>query len=112
MIRRTCTISLIVFAVSVLLAAPALAGSGADVKLTVVPPKLPVVYLSNVRITGSLTADGLPLAGEIVQVGRTAGGVFSAVVSVTTHADGTYEAWVKPTDSATWTALWGDVRRR
>lgn len=110
MIRRMCAISLFVFVVTALLAAPALAASGADVKLTVVPPKLPVVYPLTVAVTGSLTANGRPLAGEAVRVGQTTGGVFSEVVSATTHADGTYEAWVKPTANATWTALWGDVR--
>ena len=35
---------------------------------------------------------------------------FLPFVSVTTHADGSYEAWVKPTASATWTAFWGDVQ--
>jgi serine protease len=107
MIRRTCVISTFVFVVCAMLAAPGLAAPG--VKLTVVPPKLPVAYPLNVAITGSLTENGLPLAGETVRVGQTAGGVFTEVVSVTTHADGTYEAWVKPTVNATWTALWGDV---
>lgn len=110
MIRRMCAISTFVFVVCVMLAAPALATPGVGVKLTVVPPKLPVAYPLNVAITGSLTANGLPLAGETVRVGQTAGGVFTEVVSVTTHADGTYEAWVdKLKVNATWTAFWGDV---
>jgi hypothetical protein len=110
MMRRRFAITVFVILAVACAAAPALAASGAAVKLTVVPPKLPVAYPLTVAITGSLTANGLPLSGETVQVGRTTGGVFSAVVSVTTHADGSYEAWVKPTASATWTALWGDVR--
>jgi len=108
MIRRTCVISAFVVVVTVMLAAPALAASGGGV-LTVVPPRLPVIYPMNVPISGSLTVNGLPLAGETVRVGQTAGGVFTEVVTVTTQTDGTYEAWAKPTVNATWTAFWGDV---
>jgi hypothetical protein len=109
MIRRACVISAFVTVILALLVAPALAVSGANVKLTVVAPRLPVKYPMTVAITGSLTADGLPLAGETVQVGQTSGGVFTPVASATTDATGSYQAWFKPTANATWTALWGDV---
>ena len=109
MIRRTLVIATLVTVVLAGLSAAALAATGADTRLTVVPPHLPVLYRWNVVITGSLTAGGLPLAGETVQVGTISGGVFTPVVSATTGADGSYLAPVRPTVNATWTAVWGDV---
>ena len=110
MIRRACVISAMAAVILAFLATPALAASAADVKLTVVPPPLPVRYPLTVAITGTLTADGVPLAGEDVQVGQTVDGVFTAVASATTDASGSYQAWIKPAANGTWTAFWGDAQ--
>ena len=110
MVRRTFAIASLVTVALACLATPAFAATGVDTRLTVVPPHLPALYRWNVDITGTLTAGGLPLAGETVQVGTLSGGVFTAVVSAKTGADGSYSAPIRPTVTATWTAVWGDVQ--
>jgi hypothetical protein len=82
--------------------------AAAGTQVTARPRTLQVQYPQRLDIAGYLTVDGLPPATPAtVKVGTLAGSTFKPAGSATPGATGLYQASVKPSANASWTATAG-----